>query len=80
MDQVSYPGPSLPSCYQAIFVEVTIFYANRIDPNQTPHSAASDLGLHCLQMSLLWDASYKWDKTFLSILNIMLENLKLLCR
>ena len=22
--------------------------ANRVDPVQTPHSAASDLGLHCL--------------------------------
>ena len=28
---------------------------NSIDLDQTPHSAASDLGLHCLQMSLLWD-------------------------
>ena len=24
-----------------------------------PHSAASDLGLHCLAMSLLWDAKLK---------------------
>ena len=24
-----------------------------------PHSAASDLGLHCLQMSLLWDLRLK---------------------
>ena len=23
--------------------------ANRVDPDQTPHSAASDLGLYCLQ-------------------------------
>ena len=27
-----------------------------------PHSAASDLGLHCLPMSLLWDARLKWVK------------------
>ena len=27
-----------------------------MDPDQTPRSAASDLGLHCLPMSLLWDA------------------------
>ena len=27
---------------------------NSIDPNQTLRSFASDLGLHCLPMSLLW--------------------------
>ena len=26
------------------------------------HSAASDLGLHCLPLSLLWDARHKWVK------------------
>ena len=26
----------------------------------TRRSAASDLGLHCLSMSLLWDAKLKW--------------------
>ena len=34
--------------------------ANRVDPDQTPRSAASDLGLHCLPMSHLWDARHKW--------------------
>ena len=34
--------------------------ANSVDPDQMPHSAASDLGLHCLPMSLLWDARHKW--------------------
>ena len=29
--------------------------ANRVDPDQTPHSAESDLGLHFLPMSLLWE-------------------------
>ena len=33
--------------------------ANSIDPDQTPRSAASDLGLHCLHMSHLWDARLK---------------------
>ena len=28
-------------------------FANNGDPDQTPHSAASDLGLHCLQITLL---------------------------
>ena len=27
-------------------------FANSGDPGQTPHSAASDLGLHCLTMTL----------------------------
>ena len=28
-------------------------FANSGDPDQTPHSAASDLGLHCLPFTLL---------------------------
>ena len=28
-----------------------VIQANSADPDQTPHSAASDLGLHCLPMS-----------------------------
>ena len=31
-----------------------------MDPDQTPQNAASDLGLHCLRVSLLWDARLKW--------------------
>ena len=27
--------------------------ANNVDPDQTPHYVASDLGLHCLPMTLL---------------------------
>ena len=29
-----------------------------IDSNQTPFSVASDLGLHCLSLSFLWDARH----------------------
>ena len=36
--------------------------ANCVDPDQTPRSAASDLGLHCLPISLLWEARYKGVK------------------
>ena len=32
-----------------------MFNANNEEPDQTPHKAASDLGLHCLPMSLLWN-------------------------
>ena len=42
-----------------------LFYANSVDPDQTPHSAASDLGLHCLPISLLWDARHKWVKEYI---------------
>ena len=36
--------------------------ANRVDPDQTPHSVAFELDLHCLAMSLLWDSKLKWVK------------------
>ena len=32
--------------------------ANSVDPDQMSHSAAFDLGLHCLPVSLLWDARH----------------------
>ena len=34
------------------FIEIPVFNANSVDPDQTPRSAASDLGLHCLPLSL----------------------------
>ena len=45
------------------FIEIPVLNANRVDPDQTPHSAALDLGLRYLQMSLLWEARHKWVKT-----------------
>ena len=33
---------------------------NGVDPDQTLRSAASDQGLHCLSLSLLWDTRHKW--------------------
>ena len=42
------------------FIETHVCNANSVDPDQTPRSAASDLGLYCLPMSLLWDARNKW--------------------
>ena len=35
-------------------IEISFLFANSIDSDQTPRSAASDLGLYCLLMSLLW--------------------------
>ena len=35
-------------------------FANSGDPDQTPHSAASDLGLHCLLITLLRVSRLQW--------------------
>ena len=36
-------------------------FANSGDPDQTPHSAASNLGLHCLPFTLFRDLQYPMD-------------------
>ena len=50
------------SCFllQSYFIEIPVLIANNVEPDQMPHSAASDQGLHCLPMSLVWDARHKW--------------------
>ena len=45
-----------------MFYKIPVFNANSVDPDPTPRSAASDLGLHYLPMSHLWDARLKWVK------------------
>ena len=42
-------------------MEIAIVHANSVDPDQTPRSAASELGLHYLPMTLLGDARLKWN-------------------
>ena len=37
-------------------------FANSGDPDQTPRSAASDLGLHCLSIILLGFSRLQWVK------------------
>ena len=37
-----------------------ILLVNSADPDQMPHHVASDLGLHCLPMALLWVSRLKW--------------------
>ena len=44
------------------FTEITVLYANNVDPDQTLHFAVSDLGLHCLPMSHLRDTMLKCVK------------------
>ena len=34
-----------------ICIEMSLFNANSVDPDQMPHYVASDLGLHCLPKS-----------------------------
>ena len=61
----TYPFPAercLVSFISSMFHN-NVFNANSVDPDQMPHSAVSDLGLHCLPLSLLWDTRYKWVKT-----------------
>ena len=46
---------------------VSKLHANSVDPDQTRRFAASDLDLHCLTMSLLWDARLKWVKILITV-------------
>ena len=43
----------------SFIIEIPVLNANRVDPDQMLHSVASDLGLHYLPMSFLWDARHK---------------------
>ena len=45
-----------------------------VDPDQMPHSAASDLDLLCLPVFLLWDARHKWVNSLFIIVNIFEPN------
>ena len=44
------------------FKEIPVFNANNVEPDQLLHSVGSDLGLHGLPVSLLWDAGLKYVK------------------
>ena len=48
-----------------------IMQANSEDPDQMPHSVASDLGLHCLPMSHKKDARHIWVKNAIILLSHM---------
>ena len=41
-----------------ILIEIPV--SKQCRPDQTPRSAASDFGLHCLPMSQKWDARLIW--------------------
>ena len=63
-----------PSLFSGLLGGIFHFYsnfdrkllANGGDPDQTPHSAVSDLGLHCLHMSHKKDTRLIWDKCMCS--------------
>ena len=52
------------------FTEIPVFNANSVDPDQMPHSAASDLDLHCMPITLLRVSRLKWVKNHLSYQHI----------
>ena len=43
---------------------MTKLFANSGDPDQMPHSAVSDLGLHCLPITLSGVSQLQWIETF----------------
>ena len=56
----------------SILINWSIFLTNGIDPNQTPRSAAPDLGLHYLPRSLLGYARHKWIKFAFAIYSFII--------
>ena len=40
------------------FIKNSVYNANSVDPDLTPQNETSDLDLHFLLMSLLWDVSH----------------------
>ena len=54
-------------------------FANSGDPVQMPHSAASDLGLHCLPITLLRVSRLQWVKMPLPIPNVTKKNKQRTC-
>ena len=41
-------------CVRSILSPFNSILAKNVDPDQMPHCVASDLGLHCLPLTLLW--------------------------
>ena len=56
---ISILGVSILFLLLPCFIAKSMLNANSGDPDQTPRSVASDLGLHCLPISILYDARHK---------------------
>ena len=66
------------NCHSCFYLlKLSIITANSVDPDEMQHSLVSDLDLHCLQMSLLYNARHKWVKQFLYKLHTAIKDLKL---
>ena len=48
--------------------------ANSGDPDQMPHSAVSDLGLHCLPITLLRVSRLQWVNELVKHTSVLLNN------
>ena len=46
--------------YYHCLIDILVCNANRVEPDQMLHSAASDLGLHCLPITLSRLSRLKW--------------------
>ena len=46
----------------SFIIEIPLLNANGVDSDQTP-LAASDLGLHCFPVSLIWDTRHTYVKS-----------------
>ena len=60
------------------FLEIPVLNANCVDPDQTPRSVASDLGLHCLLRLVRPNTYCKYDiQLNLVISNSLISNYRL---
>ena len=55
-------------------VKMAKLFANSRDLDQTQCSAASDLGLHCLPITLLWVFRLQWVKAPYLLYNYIFKN------
>ena len=60
INQFLIDGMSCSFLLLQCFIEIPVFDAHSVDPDQMPRFAASDLGLHYLSMSILGNARNKW--------------------
>ena len=56
------------NCINAMFIWISVFNANSIDPDQMPHFVATDLGLYHLSMSIFRDTRH-YGLTYLPYLS-----------
>ena len=53
---------------------IAVCMTNRVDPDQMPHSAASDLGLHCLQRPICPNTQGNFGKSCANLSKVAGEN------